>query len=129
MVSFTGDAPGNDILGVPRPASSRRLLSAEVVGGHYGVHSYECAGSIGQELAAYDKVMLRSGWQRTAEGLSTAKQAPAAAAHLDETARAFVQRGVAVLVDATELADGHTRIDIVQMGGTRDKHGPVNASR
>jgi hypothetical protein len=129
MVSSAGDAPGNDILGVPRPASSRRILSAEVVGGHYGVHSYECGGSIAEELAAYDQVMLRSGWQRTAEGLSTAKQAPAVAAHLDETSRAFVQRGVAILVDATELPDGHTRIDIVQMGGTREKHEPMNASR
>ena len=121
MVGFVGDAPGSDIAGVPRPAGSRRILSAEVVGGHYGVHSYDCAGAIGQELAAYDKVMAHEGWERTATGLSTAKNAPAAAAHLDETSRAFVQRGVAILVDATTEPDGHTRIDVVEMGGARAK--------
>jgi hypothetical protein len=108
MVMFQGDAPGRDVDRVPRPANSRRILSAEMVGRQYGIHSYECAGPATHELAAYDELLPQLGWLRVANRAT-------ADARLNETSRAFVQRGATIILDVAS-EPGSTRLDIVEMG-------------
>ncbi len=59
----TGDAPGLDIDGVPRPAASRRLLSATEQGSPYTLAMYEApAGTAGDPLASYVGELERQGF-------------------------------------------------------------------
>jgi hypothetical protein len=57
-----GDAPGQDPVGVPRPPSSRRVLTASVTQTPYGLHVYESPDTPAQVLEFYDTKMTEDGW-------------------------------------------------------------------
>ena len=62
----TGDAPGEDIAGVPRPEGSRRDFSATFDGESYGVRIYEAPRPMPDVVARYDTQMAEAGWTRSA---------------------------------------------------------------
>lgn len=58
-----GDAPGRDPVGLPRPAGSRRVLSAFQEGMPYGVALYQVEGStLDGATAAYKGQLERDSW-------------------------------------------------------------------
>jgi hypothetical protein len=62
MFPKEGDAPGRDWPGTPRPAGSRRLLSAYAEGTSYGVNVYTVPGEAGAVRASIDDDLHRAGW-------------------------------------------------------------------
>ncbi|WP_394822994.1 hypothetical protein [Pendulispora albinea] len=57
-----GDAPGDDLPGIPRPRGSRRVFSASLDGEPYGVRIYEARTALPDTVAAQDADMVAQGW-------------------------------------------------------------------
>jgi hypothetical protein len=69
MFPQTGDAPGKDPVGVPRPERTRRLLSATEQGAPYAVNVYAAEGWSEAGLRAWSMQRLAGGgWRVAAEG-------------------------------------------------------------
>lgn len=62
MFPKTGDAPGRDLLEVPRPEHSRRLLSASEQGQPFGLVFYRVDGRRDAVAAAYRELLRQHGW-------------------------------------------------------------------
>jgi hypothetical protein len=62
MFPMTGDAPGDDLAGVPRPAGSRRAFSATVLETGHAVRIYEA------EREQIDAQMTQAGWKLAVAG-------------------------------------------------------------
>lgn len=60
-----GDAPGSDLPGVARPASSRRLLTAVVGQNEHSVRVYASALPLDEAIASYDGAMGALGYATT----------------------------------------------------------------
>ena len=105
-----GDAPGEDLQGVPRPAHSRRILSAAVVGEEYGLHSYTTPGVPSAALRAYEASLRALGWQSLDD--SPFKPVATVPPALSGT---FLKDGAALLVMASGNKQG-ARVDLVQIG-------------
>jgi hypothetical protein len=58
-----GDAPGEDLGGVPRPEGGRRTLSAKIVGAPFGINTYEVLGAPSEVTKEVDTVLLARGWK------------------------------------------------------------------
>jgi hypothetical protein len=63
MFPSTGDAPGADLEGVPRPGEGRRMLSAEIEGSKYRIRAYQVRQGQEEILSRYDREMTRRGWR------------------------------------------------------------------
>jgi hypothetical protein len=64
----TGDAPGSDVAGIPRPPGGRRLLSARQADAPYGWTIYERAGHEPAAVAAhYRQALPALGWGVTVD--------------------------------------------------------------
>lgn len=104
MFPIDGDAPGDDLAGVPRPEGSRRVVSASVVETGHAVRIYEVARKAppDEELRvrreAFDAQMRAAGYEPSA----------AVARVVDDT-RLYV-RGSDRIVVAFELSADVTRI-------------------
>lgn len=104
MFPLEGDAPGDDLPGVPRPSGSRRVISATVVESGHAVRIYEVARKApkAEELQrsreAFDAQMRAAGYEPST----------AVAQALDDT-RLYV-RGDERIVVAFQLSDDVTRI-------------------
>ncbi len=61
----TGDAPGRDLDGIPRPEGSRRLLSAAEAGSPYALGLYEDAAASPNPLATYAALLGARGFTVT----------------------------------------------------------------
>jgi hypothetical protein len=75
MFPETGDAPGDDFGGVPRPAGGRRILSATVEGAPAGVNSYEVKGAPAGVLASLNAKLVAAGWKPVATARNVPKEA------------------------------------------------------
>lgn len=79
MFPREGDAPGRDLVAVPRPPEARRILSGFEEGLPYGFAVYEAAAAASPEEARNDYTahLLGLGWrtQITSNGLVVAKNA------------------------------------------------------
>lgn len=63
MFPQSGDAPGRDLSGMPRPRGATRVLSAYEQGQPYGVANYRVEGSThAQALDAYETLLASHGW-------------------------------------------------------------------
>jgi hypothetical protein len=74
----TGDAPGRDLPGVPRPDAGRRVLSAFEDGKPFGLASYAIEGqSSEQVVAAFSSTVAKAGWRvrTTQQGSVVAEKA------------------------------------------------------
>lgn len=104
MFPLDGDAPGDDLAGVPRPENARRVMAATVVETGHAVRIYEVPrkASRAEELRlrrdAFDKQMRDAGYEPS----------EAVAKALDDT-RLYV-RGTDRVVVAFELSSDVTRI-------------------
>ncbi len=66
MFPTTGDAPGFDLADVPRPAHSRRLLSARELGHRQSIHVYGSTLMDGNKLFGFYRDSLpKQGWKLT----------------------------------------------------------------
>jgi len=63
MFPKSGDAPGEDLGAVPRPAGSRRILTGLIVGAPFGVNAYEFPGAPKAAMAAVDSKLAATGWK------------------------------------------------------------------
>jgi hypothetical protein len=63
MFPQTGDAPGEDFGGVPRPDGSRRTLSGTVVGAPFGISSYEVKGAGAEVFKGVNDKLIAAGFQ------------------------------------------------------------------
>ena len=66
MFPAEGDAPGSDSAMVPRPAASRRTLSASVDGFQAAVRIYEVACSRAEVVRTYDEALSSRGFSKVA---------------------------------------------------------------
>jgi len=64
MFPMTGEAPGEDFGGVPRPDGSRRVLSGTIEGAEYGVNAFEVGGEIPEVMTGLDTKLTAAGWTR-----------------------------------------------------------------
>jgi hypothetical protein len=60
----SGEAPGQDPPGVPRPPGSRRMLSVSADGSPYGVQSYQTVQKPAELVAFYRQELPKAGWQK-----------------------------------------------------------------
>jgi hypothetical protein len=60
-----GDSPGSDLPGVPRPAQTRRLLTAAMDDGDYSVRMYASSLSVASAMSRYDEAMSTAGFVTT----------------------------------------------------------------
>ena len=65
MFPSTGDAPGNDLEGIARPADARRTHTAIVGNGEHSVRIYETNHSVESAVAGYDGAMAALGFTTT----------------------------------------------------------------
>ena len=65
MFPATGDAPGNDLEGVARPADARRTHTAIVGAGEHSVRIYETVHPVEEAVAGYDGAMATLGYATT----------------------------------------------------------------
>jgi len=107
----SGDVPGGDLPGIPRPQGSVRILAAEVAGGQYGLHSYVVSDSPADVLRFYESTLFRLGWSLVP--ISEASGAPAKGL---EPARVVTKDGAALLVLTDDADRGRTRVDLVHFG-------------
>ncbi len=63
MFPERGDSPGTDPVSTPRPAESRRLLSAWQEGAPSSIHLYASSAARDQAFAAYAHSLEQSGWK------------------------------------------------------------------
>jgi hypothetical protein len=61
-----GDVPGVDISTAPRPAGSRRVLSASADGAPFGLIAYEATGGEEQVTAGVGAALAKAGWTKAA---------------------------------------------------------------
>lgn len=111
MFPDTGDVPGSDTPGVPRPPSSIRRLSAVVPDHPYALRSYDAAAPRADVLAFYDQKMVADGWT----------QLPAAMGEKEPElkpvdARVFSRDGRALIIAASEDGANQTGLTIIEMG-------------
>lgn len=59
----SGDAPGADLAGVPRPLASQRVLDASLEGSPFGVRVYTTQRAPEAILARYDRELAAAGWR------------------------------------------------------------------
>jgi hypothetical protein len=64
MFPKVGDAPGEDLAGIPRPDGARRVLTGHIVGAPFGVNVYEASGTPTATLGALDAKLVGGGWKR-----------------------------------------------------------------
>lgn len=99
----SGDAPGSDLAGVPRPLASRRVLDASLDGSPFGVRVYTTERAPEAILARYDRQLAAAGWRV----VDVPEQHRA-------WMRAYDQRGADVFVTASR-ASGSTVVSITDM--------------
>ena len=78
MFPETGDAPGRDLWGMPRPRGATRVLSAYEYGQPYSLANYQVEGaSHEQVLASYEALLVGKGWttSRVKPGVILAQRA------------------------------------------------------
>ncbi len=90
MFPRQGDATGTDSPLMPRPADSRRLLSAAAVGMPFGVRMYESKASVADVRAFYDGVMAAKNWQ-VVDGANAAEAEGMRVYMRDDGLQVFVQ--------------------------------------
>ena len=100
-----GEAAGSDPSAAPRPPSSRRLLSASLVGAPYGIYAYGTDASPEAVLRFYDRAMNEAKWVAVT---------PPEPARGRAAERIYVKDDLHVLVSAGP--DGKSP------GGPRDSH-------
>jgi hypothetical protein len=100
----SGDAPGEDPPGLPRPPGLARMLSARVSGAPYGAWIYEGAGAVAATLAFYDDAMQKAGW---VSSKLVAAERP--------TARAFSRGGLDAIVLVDDEDGGRVAVSMVVM--------------
>jgi hypothetical protein len=62
MLPEQGDAPGEDVAALPRPAGSRRLFAIRIAGAPFGVNAYESDRDPVALASSYDERLTRAGW-------------------------------------------------------------------
>lgn len=103
-----GDAPGGDSVHIPRPALSRRLLTAELPDGAHAYRVYESHAPPDAILSDYTKNLGR-------RGFDVHRLSDAALEHdLSETSVAFTKAGSAVIV-ACRQRSAATDVQIVEL--------------
>jgi hypothetical protein len=105
MFPETGDAPGSDMEGIPRPPSSRRIFTAYAEGAPYALRLYESTATPEAVFTAYAAEMPRTGWRPVGD---VAKETP--------NTRAYARLDVDVML-VTEIHDGKTMVSVIEMGG------------
>lgn len=103
LFPMTGDAPGEDIPGVPRPEGSRRDFSATFDGEAYGVRIYEAPRPMPDVVARYDAQMADAGWTRST-----------AVANAFPDARSYTKDDLQI-VASFEQHEGATYVSIASM--------------
>lgn len=104
MFPLEGDAPGDDLAGVPRPRGSRRVVAASVVETGHTVRIYESADlDLARAVSAFDVQMSEAGWSSSA----------AVAAKLGD-ARLYV-RSHERIVASFERAGGMMRVALARV--------------
>ena len=76
MFPDKGDAPGTDLVEVPRPEEARRTLSAEIQGSKYRIRAYQVRQGQDDLLVRYDHVMAKRGWRPAPPGVRRRVRAP-----------------------------------------------------
>lgn len=103
MFPREGDAPGGDLVAVPRPPEARRILSGFEEGLPYGFAAYEAAADQRSEaaLAQYEDVLHREGWRTrpTKKGSIIAEKA-----------------GRRVIVRVSEASSGRAVVSLCDLG-------------
>lgn len=97
-----GDAPGKDWPMAPRPAGSRRVLTAFVEGAPYGVNVYQLSDPADRVREAVERDFLGRGWTKA----YVPPQVQAAS-------RAYARDGVDLVVTATDDPAGGTAVSYV----------------
>jgi hypothetical protein len=68
MFPPSGDAPGEDFGGVPRPEAARRVFSGSLEKAPFGVNIYEAPGEVPAVLADVESRLSAVGWKRQSGG-------------------------------------------------------------
>jgi hypothetical protein len=105
------DVPGRDVPEIPRPPGSIRILDVEVDGTPYSLKSYKTQESPEVVLSRYDRSLTATGW-----GVVEIGDVPKA------TTRAFVKRGVGLIISVDHKEDAETRADLLVMGSRGSIH-------
>jgi hypothetical protein len=100
MFPIDGDAPGDDLPGVPRPDGARRTMAASIIETGHAVRVYEVAGSRDARRDAFDGQMRAAGYESSS----------AVAAAMDD-ARLYVRGSDRIVVAFAHTGDV-TRIAI-----------------
>lgn len=100
-----GDAPGDDLPGVPRPAGARREFSASFDGETYGVRIYEAKGTMADVVTAYDAQMVAAGWARSSVVASAFPDARAYTKGPAQVVASFEEREGSAIVSLAALED------------------------
>ncbi|HET9953492.1 MAG TPA: hypothetical protein VFQ61_03255 [Polyangiaceae bacterium] len=109
LLSHSSDAPGSDSLAAPRPANSRRLLSASGETTSYAVRIYDSPHAQRVALDDYTQQLARLGFERLELPVGSVSDS------MSSSTRSFHKEGTAVLVIATPLATGHSNIALVEL--------------
>ena len=107
MFPDTGDVPGDDFVGVPRPDGARRTISATVVGAPAGVNAYAVQGKVNDVLAGVDTKLIAAGWA----SVPTARGVPNAGKYYTLRSKEDL------VVTASDGSDGTTSIGYVVSRG------------
>jgi hypothetical protein len=102
-----GDVGGSDPPNVPRPPSSRRLLSASADGQPYGVHTFQTSEPPDAVIAYYDEAMPKLGWVKDLDGQAMRRAA------------FYHRQGVLLTMTAIETQKGVTMVTLLE-GSSRN---------
>ena len=106
----SGDAPGTDMPGVSRPATSRRLFHAAAPGRDYAFRLYETARAADAVLAQYDHELPQRGWQAVPMMLGAGRLQP------NVFARTFTRAGHAIVIGVDAALPQHTSVTLIDLG-------------
>jgi hypothetical protein len=109
----SGDAPGSDLLGVPRPIAATRELSVIAPGRSFALRLYGSTQRPHEVLAFYARALPEQGWDPLPTRLPHGRLDNGAAMH------AFTRAGRAVAVGAGSGTDGKTVVSLVDLGAVR----------
>jgi hypothetical protein len=109
----SGDAPGSDLPGVPRPIAATRELSVLAPGRSFALRLYGSTRPPQEVLAFYARALPEQGWEPLPTRLPEGRLGNGAAMH------AFTREGRAVAIGTSSAADGKTIVSLVDLGAVR----------